>query len=98
MKFMGTWRLPPKRQPAAVDRFLATGASVPEGVTLLGRRHAPGSMHGFVLFETDDLTALAAHQAEWSDVVEITLTPVIEDAEVGEAMARMRAARAESAA
>ncbi len=93
MKFMGTWRMPPERQPAAVDRFLENSAAVPEGVALLGRWHAPGSMHGFVLFETDDLTALAAHQAEWSDVVEINLTPVIEDEQAGEAMARMQAVR-----
>jgi hypothetical protein len=55
---------------------------------MIGRWHAPGSTRGFLLVETDDLTALAEHAAEWSDVLAAEVTPVLDDAEAGAAIAK----------
>jgi hypothetical protein len=65
-----------------VEQFLA---SVPAGAKTLGRWHAPGSSLGWHLIAADDLTLVAEHVAEWADVLEIDVYPVIEDAEAGTA-------------
>lgn len=86
MKYMATWRIAPEHYRAALERFRATGAPVPEGVTLLGRWHAPGSQSGFALCETDDPVGVARHIAEWGDVLAVEITPVIEDGEAAAAL------------
>lgn len=90
MKFMTTWHIPPEGYDEAVDRFLAAGAPLPEGLTLLGRWHAPGSAKGFLLVEGDDVTLLAQHLAEWAGLLECEVTPVIEDEEAAAAATRAR--------
>lgn len=87
MKFMATWKIPPAHQREAAARFLAGGAPSPDGMTMLGRWHAPGSARGFVLCEADDLGPVAAHLAEWGDLLELEIVPVIEDEAAGAAMA-----------
>ena len=49
------------------------------------RWHVPGSTLGWHLFEVDNMTALAEHAAEWADLLELEVYPVIEDAAAGEA-------------
>ena len=88
MKFMATWKLPPGNQAVTAERFLSAGAPMPDGLTMLGRWHAPGSTSGFLLVEADDLTPLATHMAEWGGLLELQVTPVLEDTEAGEAMAK----------
>ena len=89
MKFMVTWKVAPEDFPKAAERFLSTGSPMPQGVSMLGRWHAPGSTRGFLLVETDDLTALAGHAAEWSDVLSAEVTPVLDDVEAGAAIAKV---------
>ena len=87
MKFMVTWKIPPSAQRTAAERFLSSGAPMPEGLTLLGRWHAPGSASGFLLAEADDLAPLAVHLAEWGNLLELEVTPVMEDEAAGAAIA-----------
>lgn len=87
MKFMTTWSLKPAQQREATARFLKTGGSPPAGVTMLGRRHGAG--HGFVLSETDSAKALYEWLAQWTDLLEFTVTPVVEDAEAAEALQKV---------
>lgn len=88
MKFMATWKIDPEHQREAARRFLAAGAPPPEGMRILGRWHAPGSATGFVLREADDLGLVAAHLAEWGNLLKLTMTPVLEDEAAGAALAR----------
>jgi phage FluMu protein gp41 len=88
MKFMVTWRVAPEHFARAAERFLGTGSPMPEGLTMIGRWHGPGSTTGFLLVETDDLATLATHAAEWSDVLAAEVTPVLEDSEAGAALAK----------
>ena len=91
MKYMVCWSIPPDSYTAAVDAFLEGGAPMPEGLVSLGRWHAPGSMKGWLLCETDDPVALAEHMVQWADRLSLEVTPVIGDAEAAEAAKRTRA-------
>ncbi len=85
MKFMVVWKIAPGKYKAAVEQFLKTGGAVPAGVKTLGRWHVPGSMLGWHLVEASDLMAVAVSTAEWADLIELGVYPVIEDAEAGAA-------------
>lgn len=91
MKYMLAWSIPTSTYDAALDAFLSGGAPMPEGLTALGRWHAPGSNRGWLLCETDDVVALAQHVGEWAPLLNIDVTPVIEDEEAGAAAAKVRA-------
>ena len=61
----------------------------PKDVTQVARYHVPGSILGWHLLETDDMTALAEHVNNWGDLIDIELNPVIEDAQAAEAASRV---------
>lgn len=89
MKFMGTWKISPGCHKPAAEAFLhGGGAPAPEGMEILGRWHAPGSSRGWVLME-GDVTAIAHHMAEWGNLLELDVTPVLEDEQAGAAMAKV---------
>jgi len=46
MKYLLCWSISPENYEVAVDAFLKGGAPMPEGLTALGRWHAPGSYRG----------------------------------------------------
>jgi len=79
MKFMTTWSLKPEHYAQANNRFLTTGGGPPPGVTMLGRWHALG--HGYVLSEASDVKPLYEWLHQWSDLLEFTIVPVMDDAE-----------------
>jgi Domain of unknown function (DUF3303) len=88
MKIMVTWKTVPGKYKAAVEEFLRKGGPVPSGSKSLGRWHVPGSVKGWHLIE-GDLTAVAQHVAEWADVLEMRVVPVIEDAEAASAATKV---------
>jgi hypothetical protein len=66
-----------------------TGGLPPKGATLLGRwTHADFSA-GYDLLESDDPQALAEFAMMWSDVMQIKIYPVLEDAALGEVLQRV---------
>jgi len=78
MKFMITWKASPANYKIAVKRFLKTGAPAPKGLKTVGRWHSTGSTRGFHLVEGSD-AALAEINAEWADLLELEVFPVVED-------------------
>jgi Protein of unknown function (DUF3303) len=80
MKFMAVWKTIPGRYKTALEQFLKTGGPAPTGGKTLGRWHVPGSIQGWHLIEAKGPEALAEHAAEWADVLELEIHPVIEDA------------------
>jgi hypothetical protein len=78
MKYMVTWKISPSNYKAAVKRFLETGAPAPKGMKTLGRWHTAGSSRGFHLVEGSD-AALAEINAEWADLLDLQVVPVVED-------------------
>lgn len=87
MKFITTWSVRPAQQREATARFLQTGGGPPAGVTMLGRWHAAGK--GWVLAETDNAKALYEWLAQWGDLLEFSVTPVVEDAEAAEVLKKV---------
>jgi hypothetical protein len=89
VKFMLTWRTRPGLYKAAFKQFLETGGPPAKGVTQVARYHVPGSVLGWHVLETNDMTALAEHVNNWGDLIDIELHPVVEDVEAGEAAGRV---------
>jgi hypothetical protein len=88
MKYISHWKIPPSSIDAAIKKFLETGGTPPEGVKMLGRWHGMNGQ-GFAISESNDAKAMYGWYAQWSNVMEITVTPCVEDAEAGPILASM---------
>jgi hypothetical protein len=88
MKYIVSWTLPQSTFNAAVTRFLETGGAPPKGVTLVGRWHGM-SGQGFAITESDDARAMFQYQAQWGDLLAMTVTPCLEDADAGAVLASL---------
>ena len=86
MKYMLNWKIPPENHQSVARKFLESGAPMPEGVTLIGRWHAPGSVSGWALIETDNPAAIHEHVTRWASMLVSTCTPVVEDAQAAESI------------
>ena len=88
MKFMMTfeWQPDQKTRAEGVNRFLKTGGQPPKGVRLLGRWTRADFSGGFDLLETDDPKALAEFAFQWSDLMQLNISPVLEDEALGQVL------------
>jgi uncharacterized protein DUF3303 len=86
MQFMLTFTIHPEDRDEAIARFKTTGGRPPRGVKLIGLWTCADLSGGFDLVECDDVKALAAFSLMWSDLMEITAVPVIEDKALGEVL------------
>jgi hypothetical protein len=75
-----------KGRDEAIARFKRTGGQPPKGVKLIGRWTSADFSGGFDLIETDDVKPLTEFSLMWSDLMELRLVPVIEDAQLGEVL------------
>jgi len=89
MKYITHWTVPQSSFNAAVKRFLETGGAPPKGVTMLGRWHGMNGQ-GFVISESTDAKAMYEWVPQWSDVLSLTVTPCVEDADAGAVMASLK--------
>jgi hypothetical protein len=87
MKFMVTWKIPPTSVTPGAARFLKTGGMPPKGVKFLGRWHGPGL--GFALVDCREGKALYEWVAEWMDLLEMSVHPVVEDREASPVLRRV---------
>jgi hypothetical protein len=88
MTIMIVWKTVPGRYKTALEAFLRKGGPVPAGARTLGRWHVPGSILGWHLVE-GDLTAVGQHVAEWADLLECEVYPVVDDAGAADAVKGM---------
>ena len=88
MKFITSWTVPQGSFNAAVKRFLETGGAPPAGVKMLGRWHGMNGQ-GFAVSESNDPKAMYLWQAQWADLLPITVTPCVEDEDAGAVMASL---------
>ena len=65
-----------------VRRFKETGGATADGVKLLGRWTAADFSGGFDLLESKDAGALTRFALMWSDLMELRIVPVVDDAEL----------------
>ena len=87
------WQMKLGNAAIAVDKFLATGAPLPDGDKMLGRWHAPGSQKGWIIIETDNLHGVYEHAAEWGEIMTWEVTPVITDEEAGAIQTKLTASK-----
>jgi Protein of unknown function (DUF3303) len=88
MKFMLTYTVPPATRDTAIARFLETRGQPPPGVRLLGRWTRVDLCGGVALLESEDPQALMALAQAWSDLLELTIAPVLEDRELSDVLQR----------
>jgi len=86
MKFMVTFTLQPdsKKRTEGIARFKKFGTKAPAGAKFIGRLTRADLSGGFVLLETDDAKSLADFCYDWSDLMELSVVPVVEDQGLGE--------------
>lgn len=72
-----------------IARFLETGAPAPEGVTILGRWFTAAQSRGFMVVETEDSKLLFKFTAEWADIMDFEIYPVVNDEEAGAILSGM---------
>jgi hypothetical protein len=90
MKFILTfhWKPDTKTRDEGIARFRETGGQPPKGAKLLGRWTRADFSGGFDLLESDDPRALAEFALMWSDLMELTITPVLEDEQLSDVLQR----------
>jgi hypothetical protein len=91
MKFMLTFTMKPevKGRDEAIAQFKKTGGQPPKVAKLLGRWTAADFSGGFDLLESDDAKALTEFALMWSDLMELRVVPVVDDAELNEVLQRV---------
>jgi hypothetical protein len=91
MKFMLTfaWKPDTKERDEGIARFRKTGGQPPTGAKLFGRWTRADFSGGFDLLESDDSRALFEFALMWSDLMEITIVPVLEDQELSSVLQRI---------
>ncbi len=83
MKFLATWTIAGSNVKAAQQRFVDKGGQYGQNVTLLGQWHSANGVNGWSLVESDSAMALNVWLDAWADLLDITITPVIEAQEAG---------------
>jgi hypothetical protein len=91
MKFMMTfeWKPDTRTRTEAIARFRKTGGLPPKSAKLLGRWTRADFSGGYDLIETDDAQALTEFALMWSDLMQLTIVPVLEDAALAEVLDRV---------
>ena len=82
MLFHITYEFGPGERDDAQSRFKNTGGLPPDGVEMLGRWHAAGGLHGFIIAECSDAEAIGHWVQAWTDLLAFDVTPVINDEQV----------------
>ena len=90
MKFMMTfdWTPDTKTRSEAIARFRRSGGLPPKTAKLLGRWTRADFSGGYDLLETEDPQALAEFALMWSDLMNLTIVPVLEDGALAEVLER----------
>jgi hypothetical protein len=68
-------------------RFRDKGRMMPDGLKFVGSWTTADLSRCFQVMETDDVTLLQRWVAEWSDLVEFEIVPVVTGKETSEALA-----------
>ena len=61
MLYLMHWSIKDNSTELAVNKFLSTGAPMPDNCELISRYHAPGSCEGWLIAKTDDISTIYEH-------------------------------------
>jgi Protein of unknown function (DUF3303) len=88
MKFLVTWTIEPANIESAQQRFVEKGGQYGEDVHLLGQWHSVNGLGGWSVVEAKSAIALTTWLDAWNDLLEISITPVVDIQEAAEFLAR----------
>ena len=96
MKFLISyaWKPSTTQRAEGFERFRKSGGATPAGTKLLGRWTRADLSGGVVVLESESQIALAEFAKGWSDLMELTTAPVVDDRELLEVLTRGDAAGA----
>jgi|TARA_B110000914_G_scaffold220696_1_gene231216 hypothetical protein len=80
MLFMINFSVEGSNVREANERF-SSGEENFFGCELIGRWHAPGNI-GVLIVEASDVVSINKYMRQWDDLVDISVTPVMDDEEV----------------
>ena len=72
---------------SAYRRFRDMGRVMPDGLSYVGSWTTADLSRCFQLMETDDVTLLQSWVADWSDLVEFEIVPVVQGKDTSAALA-----------
>ena len=81
MKFISKYTIRPEHRNDAIKRFIDTQGKPPEGIKLIGRWHSLSNRTGYSLVEADDAVAMGKWSQQWSDLITVEVSVVIDDEE-----------------
>jgi len=85
VKFLVTWKIPEGNWINILDTFSSLSpderSDAGEGVIIEGRWHDLADKSGVAVMESDDIEAVFAYLGRWNPHMEVTVRPVLEDAE-----------------
>ena len=87
MKYMTAWTIRPEHMKACIKRFTEENPQT-QGVKIISRMHVLGTGMGFTLWESDDPLAASREGLQWSDLIDLKVYPVVDDATIAKALTR----------
>ena len=73
----------PANASSIIEQFMKTGGMPPENIELLSRYHNLDGTGGFAILESTDPAALADYALDWNGLIEIVITPIMDDETIG---------------
>ena len=86
MLFKLTWTHSPDMRNITIKRFMETGGMPPEGIAMHSRYHNVDGTGGFAICETDDAQALHNWALDWTDLIRMEITVIMEDDNIAEVL------------
>jgi len=90
MRYVTRYRIREENMTAAIERFMTGGPEMPDGVTMVHRWHELGTGRGFAVLDSDDPVAVTQYMIQWSDLVDQTIHPVVDDEGMGAALGALQ--------
>jgi len=79
MLFKMAWTHSPEARDRTIKQFMETGGMPPENIELVSRYHNLDGTGGFAILESTDAAALADYALDWNGLIEIVITPIMDD-------------------
>ena len=86
MLFTLNWTHTTNARNKTITQFLATGGLPPEGVEMISRYHNIDGSGGFAVCKSIDSAALANWALDWNGLIDMKITPIMDDETAGAVM------------
>ena len=83
MLFKMAWTHSPDARDRTIKQFMETGGMPPETVKWVSRYHNLDGSGGCAILESTDAAALADYALDWNGLIEILITPIMDDETIG---------------